>query len=118
MIVQFTTSNILYVLFEQILFPFITKRKGKNMKPKEKFLLMIPFIFLTSLFYYCIFKERSTIISTDHQMTYRNGIYNVKIGWKWYKFTSNKQIFPNSTIEIKYDLFRIKSYRTKNYIEM
>lgn len=90
----------------------------KNMKTKEKFLLMIPFVFLTSLFYYCIFKERSTIISTDHQMTYRNGIYNVKIGWKWYKFTSNKQIFPNSTIEIKYDLFRIKSYRTKNYIEM
>ena len=30
MIVQFTTSNILYVLFEQILFPFITKRKGKK----------------------------------------------------------------------------------------
>lgn len=90
----------------------------KNMKTKEKFLLMIPFVFLTVLFYYCIFKERSTLISTGHQMTYRNGIYNVKIGWKWYRLTSEKPIFPNSTIEIKYDLLRIKSYRTLNYIEM
>lgn len=37
---------------------------------------------------------------------------------KWYKLTSEKPIFSNSTIEIKYDLLRIKSYRTLNYIEM